>query len=160
MAINVYTANQQANRLIFYTQQLSAAKNKLLNYQSSLSNHWQANEIAYITDAIKQTITQIDSAIKQLDQLAKDIKSTAHTIHGEEMKVLRINQAQTAFNQASQKLEKLKKEKSKLERLKNTCPSNKRSSYEKEIEEIKRKIKQAETNCNHTYNALLIAKRS
>ena len=57
-------------------------------------------------------------------------------------------------------LEKLKKEKSKLERLKNTCPSNKRSSYEKEIEEIKRKIKQAETNCNHTYNALLIAKRS
>ena len=48
MAINVNAANMNAGQLSGYANQLRNAKNQLSSYKSSITTHWQGQEVTSI----------------------------------------------------------------------------------------------------------------
>lgn len=167
MAINVNVANAQAGQLSGYANQLVSAKNQLSSYKSSISTYWQGQEVSYIVCGIDQTIAQIDSVIKQLNSLSSDIKSTAATIKREDdaararaLKQQRIQAAQVNYNRAVDECDNLYKERDQLQKtLMKDLSSKSRASYQKKLDEIMKKIKEAERKRNDRYNALNAARR-
>lgn len=171
MAINVNAANMHAGQLSGYANQLRNAKNQLSSYKSSITTHWQGQEVTYITRGIDQTIAQIDSVIKQLNSLSSDIKSTAATIKREDdaaaaaararaLKQQRIQAAQVNYNRAVDECDNLYKERDQLQKtLMKNLSSKSRASYQKKLDEIMKKIKEAERKRNDCYNALNAARR-
>lgn len=167
MAINVNVANVQAGQLSGYANQLVSAKNQLSSYKSSISTYWQGQEVSYIVCGINQTIAQIDRVIKQLNNLSSDIKSTAATIKREDdaararaLKQQRIKAAQVNYNRAVDECDNLYKERNQLEKIlmKNRSLSN-REFYQNSLDEIMKKIKDAERKRNDCYNALNAVRR-
>lgn len=171
VAININVANAQAGQLSGYANQLVSAKNQLSSYKSSISTYWQGQEVSYIVCGIDQTIAQIDSVIKQLNSLSSDIKSTAATIKREDdaaaaaararaLKQQRIQAAQVNYNRAVDECDNLYKERDQLQKtLMKNLSSKSRASYQKELDEIMKKIKEAERKRNDRYNALNAARR-
>lgn len=171
MAINVNAANAQAGQLYGYANQLVSAKNQLSSYKESIFTHWQGQEVSYIVRGIDQTIAQIDDVIKQLNSLSSDIKNTAAAIKREDdaaaaaararaLKQQRIQKAQTNYNRAVDECDTLYKERDELQKMlmKNLSSSN-RKSYEKKLEDIMKKIAEAERKRSDCYNALAAARR-
>lgn len=171
MAINVNVANAQAGQLSGYANQLVSAKNQLSSYKSSISTYWQGQEVSYIVRGIDQTIAQIDSVIKQLNSLSSDIKNTAATIKREDdaaaaaararaLKQQRIQAAQVNYNRAVDECDNLYKEREQLQKaLLENLSSKNGASYQEKLDEIMKKINEAERKCNDCYNALNAARR-
>lgn len=171
MAINVNATNAQAGQLSGYTNQLVSAKNQLSSYKSSILTNWQGQEVIYITRGIDQTIAQIDDVIRQLNSLSNDLKNTAAQIKREDdaaaaaararaLKQQKIQTAQLNYNRAVDECDSLYKERDALQKeLMKSMPANKRNSYMKKLDELMKKIQDAENKRSSCFNALNAARR-
>ena len=99
MGINVIDANQKAGALEDNARQLSNSKMNLEQYKEILSASWVGQEVGFMIQGIDKAITELESAINELNLLATDIRNTAEAIHQEELKQERIANAQAALNQ-------------------------------------------------------------
>lgn len=171
MAINVNAANMQAGQISAYANQLRNAKNQLYHYKSSITTHWQGQEVTYIVHGIDHAIDQIDSVIRQLNSLSNDLRNTAAAIKREDdaaaaaararaLKQQKIQTAQTNYNKAVNECDNLYRERNELQKvLSKNISANSRRSYENKLGEIIKKIEKAERNRNNCYYALSAARR-
>lgn len=90
MGINVIEANQKAVALEDNARQLSNSKMNLEQYKEVLSASWVGQEVGFMIQGIDKAITELESAINELNLLATDIRNTAEAIHQEELKQERI----------------------------------------------------------------------
>ena len=168
MAINVNTANNQADQISNNVWQLRQAKQKLSLYRSSINTHWQGKEATNILTAIDQVLGQIDQAIRELEGLSRDIKSVAAQIKREEdaaaararaAKQERIRVAQVAYDNACEELSDLESERDQLIRLMSKKSSRDRIKLMAELDKLDDRIRSAKNKCSETYSALRAAKR-
>ncbi len=168
MAINVNTANNQADQLSTNVWQLRQAKQKLSSYRSSINTHWQGKEATDILTAIDQVIGQINRAIQDIEGLSRDIKAVAAQIKREEeaaaararaAKQQRIRVAQAAYDTACEELSDLESEREQLVRLMSKKSLRERMKLMAELEKLDDRINSARNKCSETYSALRAAKR-
>ncbi|MBR4858863.1 MAG: hypothetical protein IKU08_06725 [Clostridia bacterium] len=171
MSINITAANNQANQIYSYAQQLRNTKTQLLSYKSSLQLNWSGQEVPFILKSIDQTLDRINAIIKELELLSNDVKGAANTIKREEEaaaaaararaeKQRQINKAQTdynnsikEYNDALEEMDKFQKEVAKNPFLKF------HPNYNKRYEELQKKIADAAKKRDKCKNALSNAKR-
>ena len=169
MAINVSAANTQAAQLNDNIAKLRDAKRQMQAYRSSISNNWQGKEVTYILTAIDRVIGDIDSAIRNLDSLSDDIKSTATQIKREEdaaaaaarakaEKQQRIRQAQTAYDTACVERDNLRAQLEALEKKLEKASARNRKNMMRELEMLQERLQEAQKRVNTTYTALRAAK--
>ena len=111
MAIDVSAARTQSARIKAQLEELNAAISKLNAYRSELSASWQADEVAYYTKAIDQTIEQLKGIKNQLDTLSSSVVNTANAIAKEEQAA-----REKAEREAREKAKKEAEAKAKRER--------------------------------------------
>lgn len=99
MGVNVYDAGQRASALENDARQLSNSKKNLEKYRETLAASWIGKEVGFMIQGINKSISELESAIAELNQLAVDIRNTAEAIRQEELKQERIANAQAAYNQ-------------------------------------------------------------
>lgn len=99
MGINVYDAGQRASALENNARRLSNSKKNLEMYRETLAANWTGKEVGFMIQGINKSISELESAIAELNQLAVDIRNTAEIIRQEELKQERIANAQAAYNQ-------------------------------------------------------------
>ena len=85
-----YASASQLNNL---TQQLNAAKKKLETFKSQIASVWQGPEVAKLTQAVDQRISEIDQVNAQLQNAAGKIRQMAATLQREDMEKLKAEQA-------------------------------------------------------------------
>lgn len=85
MAFEVGPSHAQANTLSGVARNLELAKKRLYEYKDTIGVNWKSKEVQYISLSIDQTIEEINSAIRQLDGLAGDIKSVANDLRREDL---------------------------------------------------------------------------
>lgn len=170
MAININVANSQAWQLSNYAAQLRSSKDQLVSYKNSLNANWQGQEVPYIINGIDKAIAEIDDAIRQLNSLSTDVQNTAATIKREDdaaaaaaraaaHKQQRIRTAQTNYDKSVAECDELYKQREELEKKLSTLSGKKKTSAQKELDELVQKIQEAETKRTDCYNTLLAAKR-
>lgn len=169
MAINISVANNQAAQLHEYTVTLQRTKQQLSYYKSILTANWQGSEVGYFVQSIDKAIAQINAVINELNATANDIKNAAETIKREEEaaaaaararveKQRRIAIAEREYNEANNELSELLK--SRDEFVKKTKGKRSLSKKEKDaLDELNKKIAEAEKKCNDRKNALAAARR-
>lgn len=168
MAINISVANNQAAQLHEYTVTLQRTKQQLSYYKSILTANWQGSEVGYFVQSIDKAIAQINAVINELNATANDIKNAADAIRREEEaaaaararaeKQRRIAIAEREYNEANNELSELLE--SRDEFVKKTKGKRSLSKKEKDaLDELNKKIAEAEKKCNDRKNALAAARR-
>ena len=168
MYINISAANNQVSQLQGYADKLQQAKSQLNTYKSSLAANWQGREVPYMTRGIDRAIAQIDAAMRELREIAKDVSLAAASIKREEdaaaaararaAKEQRIAAAQTAYNTACDDLAKLNTRRDEIMKALKKRPELIRK-YKDELEDLIKSIEAAEKKCNSCKNALTAARR-
>ena len=169
MSINISAANNQVSQLKGYADKLQQAKSQLNTYKSSLAANWQGREVPYMTRGIDRAIAQIDAAMRELREIAKDVSLAAASIKREEdaaaaaararaAKEQRIAAAQTAYNTACDDLAKLNMRRDEIMKALKKRPELIRK-YKDELGDLIKSIEAAEKKCNSCKNALTAARR-
>ena len=166
MAINV-----QANQLTDNVSRLRNARKQMLEYKSSVSANWQGKEVGYIQSAIDGVIADIDAAMRSLESLGSDIKSTAAQIKREEdaaaaaaaraatARQQRIADAQSECDKAQQHLDSLVDKLQKLQKKLKKASFFDKARYTLEIKDLERELESAKEKYEDAQNALRAAKR-
>lgn len=84
MTIDIYAANAQARRLQEEAASLLNVKRNLMNVKGTLEQGWQATEMNYLNNAIRDMEREIGTIVDALQSLSADISSTASQLKREE----------------------------------------------------------------------------
>ncbi|MGM0838651.1 MAG: hypothetical protein ACQEV7_21155 [Bacillota bacterium] len=84
MTIDIYAANAQARRLQEEAASLLNVKRNLMNVKGTLEQGWQATEMNYLNNAIREMEREIGTIVDALQTLSADISSTASQLKREE----------------------------------------------------------------------------
>lgn len=84
MGINVYRANNQANRIRDNASTLRDVRNRLSNIKESLNGQWNAEEMIFLNIDFDKICNDIAVLSSRLDSLVYDIVATANEIRREE----------------------------------------------------------------------------
>lgn len=119
MGIDVSAAKIRAGQLTQYKYWLENARAKMREYQTRINANWSGMEVSDIDTAIRQVISSLDHAIRELDQVSGDVVRVADAIRREEAEAERQQKMQEASGQIARihkDIRKLDRQKQELER--------------------------------------------
>lgn len=166
MAINVTKANNQAAEIARDVEKLRRARNRLIKYKTDLQQNWQAAEIGLFVESIDAEIRKIDALLSTLSNLSTDIKNAAEAIRREEEAAERAAaaraaqqqkaaQARQAYNNACDALEDIVKERREIvAKMRNTKSWITRWQLNEQLEEIDKRLSDAQDVCDKCRAAL------
>ena len=158
MAMDVAKATRQAEKVSGYKWDIRTAIDRLNTYQNNICANYQSKEVSMIIREIEAIKQQLQNMMGELDSISSDIKTSAQKIRNQE--IARINAAQKAVNNASNKLNALKRERTQLNRAYYAAQTDEeRQRYINKLAKIHPKITSAQNEYNRCVRELNEAKR-
>ena len=82
--LNYYNSTQQMNNLEDAIERLTSAQLRLNELNSIICEHWQAEEIKYVSAAIQQRNTEINAIANEIATIKENIRRTIVDIQNKE----------------------------------------------------------------------------
>lgn len=121
--LDINLANAQAEALRSKINELNVAKSQLSSYKCDINNAWHSAEVTNINRSIDAAISKVDQQIREINNIANDIKTQAAQI--------RAAQEAEARRQAEI-------------RAKQQARARAKAAAKAELEELDKKVQEAE----------------